>query len=334
MKFNHWENPRGKNRIYVNGLKTFNGKVFFEKNRTFIKIIPRDSIDPVEIERIYSEIEKQYGVQRDTDNKEIIFDVLYEKIKDKGRARVSPRTSFSCQNDNLSSQEEDVATVASIKIPEMINIVIDHREPDELVNLLDVHPMITVAKGHLELGDILINASVLIERKQCTNADGATDFKNSIVNDDKRLFNQSERLKLQEDYIPIILLEGKCYQNTSGMMVQQIDGAISFLSIIQRLSVLTTYNLKHTAYMIAKLGTHHRSGLGYEIALRSKKPEMLLDRKAFILEGISGVSATTAKLLIEHFDSVKNVINATEKELLEIKGIGPKIVKKIMSDIE
>ncbi len=106
------------------------------------------------------------------------------------------------------------------------------------------------------------------------------------------------------------------------MLVQQIDGAISFLAVIQKISVWTTYNLNHTAYMIAKLARHHKSGLGYEVALRAKKPEKLLNKKSFVLEGITGVSAKIAKDLLAHFGSVQNVVNATEEELLKVKGLG------------
>ena len=134
--------------------------------------------------------------------------------------------------------------------------------------------------------------------------------------------------------MPIILIEGPAYESSKRMLVQQIDGAISFLAVIQKVSVWSTYNLNHTAYTIAKLGTHHRSGLGYDIALRSKKPEMLLDRKAFVLEGLPGISATIAKDLLAHFGSVEKVLTATFEEPLEVKGLGKAKVAKILEVLE
>ncbi len=62
-----------------------------------------------------------------------------------------------------------------------------------------------------------------------------------------------------------------------------------------------------------------------------KKPEKLLDNKAFILEGITGVSAKIAKDLLSHFGSVKAVVNATEEELKEVNGIGKEKAKKIFN---
>src|SRR5690606_5466971 len=98
--------------------------------------------------------------------------------------------------------------LATIKVPEPVSIVIDHREPSELVELLRGLPNVEVEHRALDLGDILINDRVIVERKCCDRASGGTDFEASVIEDGKRLFNQSERLKFADDMMAVILLEG------------------------------------------------------------------------------------------------------------------------------
>ncbi|WP_304526926.1 hypothetical protein [Halomonas sp. I5-271120] len=106
-----------------------------------------------------------------------------------------------------------------------------------------------------------------------------------MVDDDHRLFFQSEKMRLAEDIVPIVLLEGCAHEHSRGMLDQAVDGMLSYLITLQKMNVLTTYSLTHTAYMVLKLATHDRSGLGYEPPLRGKKPRQQRDQLSFVLEG-------------------------------------------------
>ena len=53
------------------------------------------------------------------------------------------------------------------------------------------------------------------------------------------------------------------------------------------------------------------------------------ERQQFIIEGLPNVSSVIAKRLLSHFGSVRQIVNASEEQLLEIRGIG----KNIASDI-
>lgn len=48
-----------------------------------------------------------------------------------------------------------------------------------------------------------------------------------------------------------------------------------------------------------------------------------------VLMGIKGIGPEIAASLLLHFSSLNNIFNATEKQLTEIDGIGPKTAKKI-----
>ncbi len=59
----------------------------------------------------------------------------------------------------------------------------------------------------------------------------------------------------------------------------------------------------------------------------------MYDTRKFILEGLPSISGRLAERLLEHFGSVREVFMADEKELQEVKGIGPSTAEKIVSVI-
>jgi len=230
--------------------------------------------------------------------------------------------------------EAEALDLASIPVPDPVLIRIDHREPAALFEALQGLPNVTLERTDLALGDIEIQGRetrYVIERKCCAETAARTDFEASVVGDDKRLFFQSEKMRLEEGITPIVLLEGPVHDNSRGMLVQAIDGMLSFLVTIQRMNVINTYSLHHTAYVILKLAAHDRSGLGYEPPLRGRKPSGLpqVAQLSFVLEGMPGVSANIARLLAERFGSMAALVAASEADLAAVPGMGPKRIAQI-----
>jgi ERCC4-type nuclease len=247
----------------------------------------------------------------------------------------NPRKKDTSSPTMARAKESGRLDIASIKMPGDITIEVDHRETTLISELLSKHPNITVNRVSLELADFRIEDregnELLIERKRCepteASPDGKTDFDASVVVDG-RLFDQAERLRFKtansdHQVIPIVLLEGDVHGNSS-MLLQQVDGALSYLSVIQRISVLSSYGANHSAYIVAKLASHFVDGLYTPIARHKTKPKALLSQKLFVLESLPGVSSGIAEALLEHFGSVKAVATATEEELAAVKGVGPK----------
>lgn len=229
--------------------------------------------------------------------------------------------------------------IPSIKMIGPVTIQLDHREPESLTALLASHPQVTVERVSLDLGDIQVEDRegnrLIIERKRCDSTTEKNDFEAS-VQVDGRLFDQSERLKLEagasdRQAIPIFLLEGDVYGNSGSMLCQQIDGALSFLSAVQRISVLPTYNQTHTAYVTLKLASHFIDGLYSPVSLHKSKPKAVFDQQHYVLESLPGVSSKIAKALLVEFGSVRKVMSATETELRAVEGLGPRKVKALMS---
>jgi ERCC4-type nuclease len=243
--------------------------------------------------------------------------------------RAPARTSVGTRE-----HEAEALDLATIPVPDPVVIRIDHREPAALFEALDGLPNVTVERVELALGDIDIQGRetrYVIERKSCTETQSRTDFEASVVDDSKRLFFQSEKLKLEEGITPVIVLEGEVHEHSRGMRVQAIDGMLTFLVALQRMNVVTTYSVHHTAYLALKLAAHDRSGLGYEPPLRGRKPTGVsrTAQLAFVLEGLPGVSANIAKLLAERFGSMAALVAASEADLKGIPGLGAKRIAQL-----
>lgn len=358
MSLNYWNSPHQPSmvRLYVDG-SVFHEFPELDPQEVKIWIQPSESVmsgwvvkTKGDVSALGSGLELQktvmtaLGISHATSWSEL---VKMAQDKPTARGRTPGTVKFGTRKrgqDTHKSQRPAEAMsldVSSIQMPGPVTIQVDHREPESLISLLDSHPLITVDVVSLELGDILVEDRdgnrLIIERKRCDDA-GKTDFEISIT-DDGRLFDQSERLKMEvgssdKQVIPVVLLEGDVYGNSNTMLCQQIDGALSFLSVIQTISVLPVYHQNHAAYMIAKLASHFVDGLYTPVSLHKAKPKAVFDQQLYALESLPGVSCRVAEQLLETFGSVRRVMLATQEELLAVKGFGPKKVAAFLKVLD
>lgn len=195
-------------------------------------------------------------------------------------------------------------------------LLVDDREPAEMVDRLRKVNNLIVEIASLETGDYVVPGKLIIERKT------ASDLASSVIGDSKRLFWQTDRIAAAEER-GMLLLEGDIYQQTN-MSLPSITGTLTYLSVIQGVSIMPTLSLEHSAYAIVKAVRHAVQGLGYELSLRGSGPKDPAGAAAFVLEGIPGVSAVTAKALLARFGSVAGVARAEVEALREVPGVGPK----------
>ncbi|MEM2900673.1 MAG: ERCC4 domain-containing protein [Thermoplasmata archaeon] len=199
-------------------------------------------------------------------------------------------------------------------------LIVDTREfNSEVVKELSKANLIIVPE-HLSIGDYLISDRVAVERKT------TDDFVKSII--DGRLFQQAKELK--NAYLrPVLIVEGTDLYTSSGMNASSIRGAISSLILDYGIPVVSTKDAKDTAEMLISFLKRERSE-GRTPSLRPEKGSMNLhDRQQYIVEGLPNISGTLAQRLLSHFGSVVRVMNASEEELANVKGIGKKTAKEI-----
>lgn len=179
--------------------------------------------------------------------------------------------------------------------------------------------------AELPVGDYRIGDDLAIERKD------ANDFALSVM--DGRLFGQAELLASTFQHTAVIV-EGDLADIYSRIEPEALAGALSSLVIFFRIPVITVRNEEATARLIGRLGKHATEGLGYEIALRAGKPKHDGGLAQYLVEGLPGVGAETARRLIQHFGSASRVFGASKDELQQVRGIGAKTASGIRSALE
>ena len=109
-----------------------------------------------------------------------------------------------------------------------------------------------------------------------------------------------------------------------------IFGSLASITVDYGIPILTTKDGLETANLLNVIAKREQREEKKVVAVRGEKPQMSIkERQQFMIEGLPNVSAVIAKRLLLHFGSIKDIANATEEELLEIRGIG----KNIASDI-
>jgi Fanconi anemia group M protein len=218
------------------------------------------------------------------------------------------------------------ATRMSHPIPEPTKILVDHREPAAIAEALAQIPNLEVEVTTLDVGDYMVPGRFVIERKT------TTDFHQSMTEDAKRMFFQTNAMVELEIPSLIIIEGGACAQRS--MQLNAIYGTLTYLSLIQGIPILETLDHRSTVYMIAKAVRHVCYGLGYDVGLRASAPKKAakidpLAGASYTLESIHGVSATRARALLRHFGSLVAVGNADVAALRAVEGIGPGTAKAI-----
>ncbi|WP_274644869.1 ERCC4 domain-containing protein [Pseudomonas serbica] len=203
----------------------------------------------------------------------------------------------------------------------MIEIFADMREGKSgILQALAQMPNVNLKVGALPCGDFVVGPNMVVERKE------AKDFVDSIK--DRRLFEQVAKCKLDYQRV-IIIVEGDISKVRTEMSKEAIAGALSWLQVIEGVSLTPSSNAAQTALLVGTMARHAQEGLGYDIALRAAKPKPSRHMAEFILEGLPGVGPTNARKILDHFGSVRAACNAMPIELTKAPGIGAKTAARI-----
>lgn len=199
----------------------------------------------------------------------------------------------------------------------MTQIIVDSRESRSGMAPLLAKLGLNIVSQELEVGDYVLAEGLGVERK------AAVDFIGSIM--DRRLFLQAPLMK-QAYKRPFIIVEGNLFNTRSAIEPAALMGALSYLSVMEGISVLHTHDPEQTAMLMATMHRHATEGLGYEIALRGGKPKDRGLQAQYLIEGLPGIGPKVAKQLLSHFGCASDILAATAEDLRKVPGIGPKTV--------
>jgi len=208
----------------------------------------------------------------------------------------------------------------------MVTIHADMRET-ETIAALKKFPDVNVVVGSLPSGDFRIGNDVIVERKT------ALDFVASIK--DKRLFEQTAKMKIGFER-PIIFVEGCPYSTRSNIKEEAIDGAISYLLVVEKVSVVQIISKNQFARMLVRMAIQEQGDFkepGFRVGPGSKKPVPHALMARYILEGLPEVASGRALTILNHFGSVKAAMNASVDDYRQIPRFGDKIANSIVDAI-
>ena len=205
----------------------------------------------------------------------------------------------------------------------LINIIVDDREMGcDVPGFLASYANVDVNVSRLPLGDYLVNDNLLFERKTLR------DLVYSII--DGRVFSQAARLSAS-DYQGIFILEGTSADITDFKMKRKsIQGALIYISVILGIPVLRSTCVSETASLIfATARQVNNVAEGKVVRHGGRAPKGKKHRQLYLLQGLPGVGKKRAELLLQKFENVENVVNASYEELMEIDGVGKKMADSI-----
>lgn len=184
-----------------------------------------------------------------------------------------------------------------------------------------------------------VKKTILIERKT------PSDFVNSTHPTSKdpatKLARQLNGCIETEPDAVVLLIDGPYFPvrggriKTTKMHIQQDYGVVaSKLRTIQRNGIRVEHNMAEWYLPQFLLSM-------YKNETRDFHDTLTLSPKAFsipakdeakwtVLMGIRGVGPKLAKVLLDHFGSIKAIANATPSELKEVKGVGQKLAESII----
>lgn len=182
-----------------------------------------------------------------------------------------------------------------------------------------------VQKKMLLFGDFVASDRVIIEKKT------TKDFIQSIT--DKRLFQQLKSIKDNFEK-PVLIIEGE--ESLYGVLQPNIiRGTLAAIAVDMGIPIIWTRDMADTAGIVYWIARREQLQENRNNVLRNKKtPDTMEEKQEYLVSSLPDVSMVRAKALLKHFKSPKNVFNAKEEELTDVKGIGKKISERVKRVLE
>ncbi|MFH0955185.1 MAG: ERCC4 domain-containing protein [Candidatus Micrarchaeota archaeon] len=247
--------------------------------------------------------------------------LMYRTLK---KMQKRPEINLPKPNKAAGAQKQTLLSKYVEELKDKVEIFVDSREQASSVcrELTELGAVIRVKQ--LEVSDYVLGPEIAVERKT------VEDFLESLI--DGRLFNQLQSLS-QTYSSPLIILEGNPRELFSLRNIHKnaIWGSLSSIAINYRIPILFSENSRETAEVLFVIAKREQLGKDKDLRIRTgRKGLTLTQSQQFVVESLPMVGPTMAKSLLDHFKTIKSLVNATEKELKEVNNMGEKKAKKIV----
>ena len=204
---------------------------------------------------------------------------------------------------------------------ETIEIVVDDRETSSRVveRLSALGARLTIMR--LESGDYAIGNRILVERKR------ARDFVDTLV--DRDLFGQLKELAAQA-MRPVLIIEGGDLYTQRDIHPNALRGTLAAIAIDLGIAVFHSRDEEDTAQLLAVIARREeeRGDRTPRLPLR-KTYQSSQEEMEMIIASFPEIGVKNARLLLGEFGSIRAIIDATEEELAQVRGIGEKKAHRI-----
>jgi ERCC4-related helicase len=200
-------------------------------------------------------------------------------------------------------------------------IVVDDRETSSPVveRLSDLGVRLTIRR--LESGDYAVGDRVLVERKR------ARDFVDTLV--DRDLFGQLKELA-SHAMRPVLIIEGGDLYAQRDIHPNALRGTLAAIAIDLGIAVFYSRDEEDTAQLLTILARREeeRGDRTPRLPLR-KTYQSSQEEMEMVIASFPEIGLKNARLLLGEFGSIRAIIDATEEELAQVRGIGEKKAHRI-----
>ena len=220
----------------------------------------------------------------------------------------------------LQSGRKEEALTSFLK-EKKIKIFADYREKGSGVIKEIADMEIDLKLESLSNADYLLSSRVGVEFKT------VQDFVDSLI--DGRLLEQIKNLKNNFER-PLVVVEGiEDIYSVRNVHPNAIRGMLATIAVSYGIPMLFTKNFKETASLLQLIAKREQEETGSFNIHGSKKPMSIKELQEYIISSLPGVGIMLARPLLKEFKTIKNVVNAEQKELEKVEKIGPKKAKQI-----
>ncbi len=207
-----------------------------------------------------------------------------------------------------------------IKEESSVVILADHREKNNRIVKELINIGVSVKTTQLTTADYVLSGEVGVELKK------TEDFVNSIV--DGRLLTQVKDLK-QRYPKSVLIIEGENdLYSVRRVHANAIRGMLASISLGFNVPILYTKNPVDTAALLAVMAKREQDK-GRDFSYHPQKPKSLDEQQKYVVSSFPSIGPSNAQKLLEHFGSIKKIVNATLEELTQVEGIGKKLAEQI-----
>ena len=247
-----------------------------------------------------------------------------EETEDNEKEKQTSLEDFA--TDEPQEDIEPITRVAPYQIEDKIKLIVDSRELPTGVARELARLDVQISGESLEIGDYIASEDVAIERKE------SMDFIQSLI--DGRLFVQLSALRSAYRR-PVLIIEGEQITGIRAVNPASIYGALASIAIRIQVPIIWTRNAEETANVLYRIAYLEQVTSNKPLRTRSGESKGTdADTLEYILSGFPGIDTVTSRALLTEFGTLQRIFSSGEKELQQVKGVGPKIAGRIKRLLE